>query len=232
MLSNANNLFKEIKNIEEVNYNEALVKKKNYRNSIKIYIFFLEWIIELFVNSISKQKRKIVIKSKKGKKKNKRKNSLNSNASNDSQGTKQTIININDYLKFLNILVSSHIENLFKNKIIENEVLTTVIKSLLNLLKLTSSKVRKEFALSSNQTNEIFSLLSSLITQFKYNTNIEIIMQNLSTSLVELIYTNETLIKNLSKFLSSLSTLSNSIFFYIYVFLIQYFSYILFLFIL
>ena len=232
MLSNANNLFKEIKNIEEVNYNEALVKKKNYRNSIKIYIFFLEWIIELFVNSISKQKRKIVIKSKKGKKKNKRKNSLNSNASNDSQGTKQTIININDYLKFLNILVSSHIENLFKNKIIENEVLTTVIKSLLNLLKLTSSKVRKEFALSSNQTNEIFSLLSSLITQFKYNTDIEIIMQNLSTSLVELIYTNETLIKNLSKFLSSLSTLSNSIFFYIYVFLIQYFSYILFLFIL
>ena len=209
MLSNANNLFKEIKNIEEVNYNEALVKKKNYRNSIKIYIFFLEWIIELFVNSISKQKRKIV----KGKKKNKRKNSLNSNASNDSQGTKQTIININDYLKFLNILVSSHIENLFKNKIIENEVLTTVIKSLLNLLKLTSSKVRKEFALSSNQTNEIFSLLSSLITQFKYNTDIEIIMQNLSTSLVELIYTNETLIKNLSKFLSSLSTLSNSIFF-------------------
>ena len=216
MLSNANNLFKEIKNIEEVNYNEALVKKKNYRNSIKIYIFFLEWIIELFVNSISKQKRKIVIKAKKGKKKNKRKNSLNSNASNDSQGTKQTIININDYLKFLNILVSSHIENLFKNKIIENEVLTTVIKSLLNLLKLTSSKVRKEFALSSNQTNEIFSLLSSLITQFKYNTDIEIIMQNLSTSLVELIYTNETLIKNLSKFLSSLSTLSNSIFFFLY----------------
>ena len=216
MLSNANNLFKEIKNIEEVNYNEALVKKKNYRNSIKIYIFFLEWIIELFVNSISKQKRKIVIKSKKGKKKNKRKNSLNSNASNDSQGTKQTIININDYLKYLNILVSSHIENLFKNKIIENEVLTTVIKSLLNLLKLTSSKVRKEFALSSNQTNEIFSLLSSLITQFKYNTDIEIIMQNLSTSLVELIYTNETLIKNLSKFLSSLSTLSNSIFFLIF----------------
>ena len=212
MLSNANNLFKEIKNIEEVNYNEALVKKKNYRNSIKIYIFFLEWIIELFVNSISKQKRKIV----KGKKKNKRKNSLNSNASNDSQGTKQTIININDYLKFLNILVSSHIENLFKNKIIENEVLTTVIKSLLNLLKLTSSKVRKEFALSSNQTNEIFSLLSSLITQFKYNTDIEIIMQNLSTSLVELIYTNETLIKNLSKFLSSLSTLSNSIFFFFF----------------
>ena len=218
MLSNANNLFKEIKNIEEVNYNEALVKKKNYRNSIKIYIFFLEWIIELFVNSISKQKRKIVIKSKKGKKKNKRKNSLNSNASNDSQGTKQTIININDYLKFLNILVSSHIENLFKNKIIENEVLTTVIKSLLNLLKLTSSKVRKEFALSSNQTNEIFSLLSSLITQFKYNTDIEIIMQNLSTSLVELIYTNETLIKNLFKFLSSLSTLSNSIFFF-YIFM-------------
>ena len=232
MLSNANNLFKEIKNIEEVNYNEALVKKKNYRNSIKIYIFFLEWIIELFVNSISKQKRKIVIKSKKGKKKNKRKNSLNSNASNDSQGTKQTIININDYLKFLNILVSSHIENLFKNKIIENEVLTTVIKSLLNLLKLTSSKVRKEFALSSNQTNEIFSLLSSLITQFKYNTDIEIIMQNLSTSFVELIYTNETLIKNLSKFLSPSSTLSNSIFFYIYVSIIQYFSYILFLFIL
>ena len=218
MLSNANNLFKEIKNIEEVNYNEALVKKKNYRNSIKIYIFFLEWIIELFVNSISKQKRKIVIKSKKGKKKNKRKNSLNSNASNDSQGTKQTIININDYLKFLNILVSSHIENLFKNKIIENEVLTTVIKSLLNLLKLTSSKVRKEFALSSNQTNEIFSLLSSLITQFKYNTDIEIIMQNLSTSLVELIYTNETLIKHLSKFLSSLSTLSNSIFCFIFCF--------------
>ena len=232
MLSNANNLFKEIKNIEEVNYNEALVKKKNYRNSIKIYIFFLEWIIELFVNSISKQKRKIVIKSKKGKKKNKRKNSLNSNASNDSQGTKQTIININDYLKFLNILVSSHIENLFKNKIIENEVLTTVIKSLLNLLKLTSSKVRKEFALSSNQTNEIFSLLSSLITQFKYNTDIEIIMQNLSTSFVELIYTNETLIKNLSKFISPSSTLSNSIFFYIYVSIIQYFSYILFLFIL
>ena len=213
MLSNANNLFKEIKNIEEVNYNEALVKKKNYRNSIKIYIFFLEWIIELFVNSISKQKRKIVIKAKKGKKKNKRKNSLNSNELNDSQGIKQTIININDYLKFLNILVSSHIENLFKNKIIENEVLTTVIKSLLNLLKLTSSKVRKEFALSSNQTNEIFSLLSSLITQFKYNTDIEIIMQNLSTSLVELIYTNETLIKNLSKFISPSSTLSNSIFF-------------------
>ena len=86
-----------------------------------------------------------------------------------------------------------------------------MIKSLLHLLKLSSTKIQKEFTLSTQQNQKIFLILSSILSQFKFNTDIEIIMHNLSTSLVELIYSNENLIKNLSKFLSNLSSLSNSI---------------------
>ena len=121
------------------------------------------------------------------------------------------IINIDDFLTVLEGLTSCHIENLFKNQIIENELLSIMIKSLLHLLKLSSTKIQKEFTLSTPQNQKIFLILSSILSQFKFNTDIEIIMHNLSTSLVELIYSKENLIKNLSKFLSNLSSLSNSI---------------------
>lgn len=177
------------------------------RNALKAYCFLINWIIEQFsyeqsakTKTIKTTKRKKHTKgnqfnyTKQNKKQSRRKSSLtNNNNTSTISNVSQLIINVPFVIKCFDKLIQIHLEYIFNNKIIENELLSSIIITFFHLLKI-KPPIHKE-------KDKIFNILNSIITQYHDFTNIHIILQNLTTSIIELIYNNETLTSNLSEFI-------------------------------
>ena len=189
---------------------------KKWRNVFKIFVFSIEWLTEnilIFYKNRAKEIKKgrrrqkgAVQPTKKAKEKNtKQKNKLledNNQLSSDGEEAadpKEINGRINDKLKHIlssleNICIQP-LKELFKNKIIEDECISLMIKINFDALEIgTETKDTRNKAL-------IFKVLQSIISHFQTNTNIELVMVRLTTKIVNLIYAQEDLVTPLSEFI-------------------------------
>ena len=189
---------------------------KKWRNVFKIFVFSIEWLTEnilIFYKNRAKEIKKgrrrqkgAVQPTKKAKEKNtKQKNKLledNNQLSSDGEEAadpKEINGRINDKLKHIlssleNICIQP-LKELFKNKIIEDECISLMIKINFDALEIgTETKDTRNKAL-------IFKVLQSIISHFQTNTNIELVMVRLTTKIVNVIYAQEDLVTPLSEFI-------------------------------
>ncbi len=189
---------------------------KKWRNVFKIFVFSIEWLTENILSFYKNRAKEIkkgrrrqkgaVQPTKKAKEKNtKQKNKLledNNQLSSDGEEAadpKEINGRINDKLKHIlssleNICIQP-LKELFKNKIIEDECISLMIKINFDALEIgTETKDTRNKAL-------IFKVLQSIISHFQTNTNIELVMVRLTTKIVNLIYAQEDLVTPLSEFI-------------------------------
>ena len=189
---------------------------KKWRNVFKIFIFSIEWLTEnilLFFKNKAKEIKKgrrrqkgqapqpKKAKDKNTKQKNKLledNNQLNSDGE-EADDPKEMNTKINDKLKHIlsaleNICLQP-LKELFKNKIIEDECISLMIKINFDALEIgTETKDTRNKSI-------IFKVLQSIISHFQTNTNIELVMVRLTTKIVNLIYAQEDLVTPLSEFI-------------------------------
>ena len=186
---------------------------KQWRNTYKIYIFSMDWLTEnvlVFYKNKAKEikkgrRRQKGVGAKKRDKTTKQKkkllednNQLSSDAE-DASDPKELNNRINEKLKIiLNCLENIclfPLKELFKNKIIDDEVISLMIKICFDILEIgTETKDSKNKA-------SIFKVLQSVISHFQSNTDIQLVMVRLTTKIVNLIYNQEDLVTPLSEFI-------------------------------
>ena len=187
---------------------------KKWRNVFKLYLFTIDWLTEnilLFYKNRSKEikkgrrRQKGLAQDKKKKDKNtKQKKKLlvdNNQLSSDAEDADPKELNsrINDKLKLvLNCLENIclfPLKEIFKNKIIDDEVISLKIKICFDILEIsTETKDTRNKSL-------IFKVLQSIISHFQSNTDIQLVMVRLTTKIVNLIYSQEDLVTPLSEFI-------------------------------
>ena len=87
-----------------------------------------------------------------------------------------------------NIINHCEIKNLFKNKIIDDEIVNKLIKICFDSLEISI-----EIKILDNK-NLIFETLQSIISKYQSNTNIQLVLLKLTTKIVNLIYSQEQLV--------------------------------------
>ena len=187
---------------------------KKWRNIFKIFLFSIEWLTEnivLFYKNKAKEIKKgrrrqkgLAPGAKKQKEKATKKkklledNQLGSDAE-DAADPKEVNNRVNEKLK--NILVCLEnislfpLKELFKNKIIDDEVVSLMIKVCFDILEI-GTETR-----DSKNKEKIFKVLQSIISHFQANTDIQLVMVRLTTKIVNLIYSQEDLVNPLSEFI-------------------------------
>ena len=188
---------------------------KHWRNTFKIYIFTIDWLSEnilLFYKNKEKEIKKgrrrqkgLAPGAKKQKEKQTKKKKLlednNQLSSDGEEATDPKELNgrINEKLKLIldcleNICLLP-LKDLFKNKIIDDEMISLMIKINFDILEVgTETKDTKNKSL-------IFKVLQSVISHFQSNTDIQLVMVRLTTKIVNLIYNQEDLVTPLSEFI-------------------------------
>ena len=187
---------------------------KEWRNIFKMYIFSIEWltenILQFFKNKAKeikkgRRRQKGLAPAKKQKEKQTKKKKLledNNQLSSDPEDAndpKELNGRINEKLKIvlgcLENICLFPLKELFKNKIIDDEVISLMIKICFDILEIgTETKDTKNKAL-------IFKILQSIISHFQSNTDIQLVMVRLTTKIVNLIYNQEDLVTPLSEFI-------------------------------
>jgi condensin complex subunit 1 len=184
-------------------------------------VFFTEWIVESCLNQtkakkkeIKKARRKIkpentgVLNKENEKNRSKSKKNLkgildsaNKNRDHDVEIRKEevTALNPESILKSFSKLVNLELKYLFRNKIVEEDFMNSLIKICFDLLELSNEN--RDTKNNTNQTKEmIFEILQHLITKYQSNVNVQIILIKLTTKIVNLIYNQESLVNYLSDF--------------------------------
>ena len=201
-----------------------------WRNMLKIYIFFTEWLVEIYLNMTKNKKKEIKKARRKIKgdsnvnyenKENQRSKSKTSTVSkkkiglgsrldsakdekfrdkdgNDEGDNSKTISSFNpeNILKSLMKIVTSNLKILFRNKIIEEDLINSMIKICFDILEISNENKNKNVALK----EKIFEILQILITKYQANVNVQIILIKLTTKIVNLIYNQESLVNYLADF--------------------------------
>ena len=187
---------------------------KKWRNVYKIYLFSVDWCTENILHYYKNRAKEIkkgrrrqkglapVKKQKEKNTKQKKKlledNQLSSDAE-DVSDPKEYNNRVNDKLKIILTCLENiclfPLKELFKNKIIEDEVISIMIKICFDILETaTETKDTKNKML-------IFKVLQSIISHFQSNTNIQVVLIKLTTTIVNLIYGQEDLVTPLSEFI-------------------------------
>ena len=183
---------------------------KDWRNVFKLYIFSIDWLTENILTyhktkakEIKKGRRRKKGEAKKHKDKlsKQQKNMLDDNQLNSDDETDPRELNgrINDKLNSILVCIDNicnlQIKDLFKNKIIDDEIISLMIKICFDILEIaTETRDLKNKA-------TIFKTLQSIISHFQSNTNIQLVMVKLTTKIVNLIYNQEELVMSLSEFI-------------------------------
>jgi len=191
-----------------------------WRNMLKIFIFFTEWLVEIYLNRFKTKKKEIKKARRKFRgdnnpnndKENQRSKSKNSTMSKQKIGSlldsakeeknnqskdlndESSKINAENFLKCLTRIATSNIKFLFKNKIIEDDLMNSMIKICFDILEISNENK------SVQNKEKIFETLQILITKYQSNQNIHIILIKLTTKIVNLIYCQESLVSYLSDF--------------------------------
>ena len=187
---------------------------KKWRNAFKIYLFSVDWLTENILHYYKNRAKEIkkgrrrqkglapIKKQKEKNTKQKKKlledNQLSSDAE-DVSDPKEYNNRVNDKLKLILACLENiclfPLKELFKNKIIEDEVISIMIKICFDILETaTETKDTKNKVL-------IFKVLQSIISHFQSNTNIQVVLIKLTTTIVNLIYGQEDLVTPLSEFI-------------------------------
>ena len=195
-----------------------------YRNVFKLYIFMIDWLVENILNDFKNQTKEIknirrkiknnldlnlkISKKNKNKKQTKKKeNAANALCNSDEEiKIKNDNIDIKEFnstieskmiiiMKAINILSNCDIKNIFRNKIIDDEIISNLITINFHFLEISINIKTK------NNNEFIFETLQKIITNFQSNTNIQIILIKLTTKIVNLIYSQESLVNSLSSFI-------------------------------
>lgn len=191
-----------------------------WRNSLKIMVFFTEWIVESCLNQtkakkkeIKKARRKIkpentgVLNKDNERNRSKSKKPIkggmiesgNKNHEIDMRKEEVTALNPESILKSFQKLVNLELKYLFRNKIVEEDFMNALIKICFDLLELSNEN--KDNKNNTSTTKEmIFEILQHLITKYQSNVNVQIILIKLTTKIVNLIYNQEFLVNYLSDF--------------------------------
>jgi condensin complex subunit 1 len=104
----------------------------------------------------------------------------------------EALLNPESVLKPLLKLIMMNIKGLFRNKIIEEDLLNYIIKISFDILEYCSEKK------ITNGKERIFEILQFIVT--KYQSNVQILLIKLTTKIVNLIYNQEALVSPLSEF--------------------------------
>jgi condensin complex subunit 1 len=186
-----------------------------WRNSLKIYIFFTEWLVETYLSQSKSSKKEIKKGRRKikdvnaavgGNKENNSKGLLNTGKSKKKKNTElptesktkataaveEAFISPESVLKPLLKLIMMNIKLLFRNKIIEEDLLNSIIKISFDILEYCSEKKITQ------GKERIFEILQFIVT--KYQSNVQILLIKLTTKIVNLIYNQEALVSPLSEF--------------------------------
>ena len=196
---------------------EQQLYQNTWRNAFKIYIYTIDWVVENILNSlkgqakeIKKGRRKIKgnpnvndnnnnkkLASKRSKKKKADNKILYNSDEEDNNDEKidtkefNNIINKNiiSILQSIQIIINHcEIKNLFKNKIIDDEIINKLIKICFDSLEISI-----EIKVLENK-NLIFQTLQLIISKYQSNTNIQLVLLKLTTKIVNLIYSQEQLV--------------------------------------
>ncbi len=182
-----------------------------WRNTLKISTFFIEWVVDSYLNQsktkkkeIKKVKRKIKgeasREAEKGRSKSKKKVSKVSAFTDekDSVSAPSTeevnILSPESILKSLMKIITSNIKVLFRNKILEEDLMNSFIKICFDILEISNENKNLQ------NKEKIFEILQILITKYQGNVNVQIILIKLTTKIVNLIYNQESLVSYLSDF--------------------------------
>ena len=187
---------------------------KKWRNVYKIYLFSVDWLTENILHYYKNRAKEIkrgrrrqkgLAPGKKQKEKNTKQkkklledNQLSSDAE-DVSDPKEYNNRVNDKLKLILTCLENiclfPLKELFKNKIIEDEVISIMIKICFDILETaTETKDTRNKIL-------IFQVLQSIISHFQSNTNIQVVLIKLTATIVNLIYGQEDLVTPLSEFI-------------------------------
>lgn len=184
-----------------------------WRNSLKIYIFFCEWLIEGQLNQakskkkeIKKARRKLMrdpgtmtkeqSKGKTTTQSKKKKGIIESTGKDEleskSKENDEVPFNPENLLKSLFKVITINIKSLFRNMVIEEDILNSIIKICFDILEISNE------SRTTTGRDKIFEILQLIITKFQ--SNIQILLIKLTTKIVNLIYNQETLVNSLSDF--------------------------------
>ena len=103
-------------------------------------------------------------------------------------------LNPENILKSLMKIVTSNIKVLFRNKIVEEDLMNSFIKICFDVLEISNENKNLQ------NKEKIFQILQLLITKYQGNVNVQIILIKLTTKIVNLIYNQESLVSYLSDF--------------------------------
>ncbi len=177
-------------------------------------VFYCEWLIENHLNDLKgkkkeiKKTRKRIVKNKdailgskmKGlssvSKKKTTVNFLDSNNKNENIKTEKDNkyhFYLEDILKVALRIVQINIKLIFKNKLIDEDFLNSLMKICFN-----SIEILNENKVASGR-DKIFEILQIIVTKYQ---NVQILLIKLTTKIVNLVYNQEALVNNLSEFVN------------------------------
>ncbi len=104
------------------------------------------------------------------------------------------VLNPESILKSLMKIVTSNIKVLFRNKILEEDLMNSFIKICFDVLEISNENKNLQ------NKEKIFEILQIIITKYQVNVNVQIILIKLTTKIVNLIYNQEGLVSYLSDF--------------------------------
>jgi condensin complex subunit 1 len=181
---------------------------KIYKNLLKMNIFIIDWLVENILEDLKTQQREIKnlkrklrqeknsLQNQNKKEKNNRKKKEKTEDEQNKEFYKENInIQIQSIILNINLIINNEIQILFRNKEIEDELITLFIKINFDILEISIET--KSSACHQN----LFKNLNLIISKFKSYQNIQIIMLKITTKIVNLIYTQEPLVNPLSEFI-------------------------------
>ena len=198
-----------IDNIDQLSQN-------SWRTGLKIFVFYCEWLIENYLNDLKGKKKEIKktrrkpvkenkeiginnikdTKKKAGTSVSKKKNNnfLDSATKTDLKNDKEKTtyqFNLDNILKIILRIVQLNIKIIFKNKLIDEDFLNSLIKICFDSLEVMNTN-KQNFG-----KDKIFEILQIIVTKYQ---NIQILLIKLTTKIVNLVYNQESLVNNLSDF--------------------------------
>lgn len=190
------------------------------RNTLKIYIFFIDWIIDCYLENSKIQN--ILPKKTRRNKENSKK--ANFNDEGDIIGSKQSIkkeikqniskIDNDIFISFENLLISLlklvklDFISVFEAKLIDEEFSNLLLKIGFDLLELNSYKLKIIKTNSSNFRQKTFDYLQILVNS--ENKNKSCLDLKVITKIVKLLYDEESFVNSLTDFVISSLNKENS----------------------
>jgi len=119
---------------------------------------------------------------------------ISNNLNNNKENNQNYSFNLESLLKVILKIVQINIKLIFKNKVIDEDFMNSLIK-----ICFDSLEILNENKLGIGGRDRIFEILQIIVTKYP---NVQILLIKLSTKIVNLVYNQESLVNNLSEFVN------------------------------